>query len=193
MICQHVGRALRTRTLYFLVGISAAFIGGIAPLPASADTDPPQTEHAPGDGIRTHDGNGTHNRNIFSVKSPTNNHGYQHTSTSTAGGMTSIQNALCRHAKVCNITLQVILVTPKQAKKLTREKAATPAPEETETLTPDDTSEDDDECACRCAPRSANRTSYPVKDQANMPLRTKRTSASGSKVHKLSAAAAPRT
>jgi hypothetical protein len=87
---------------------SAAFVWGFAPLPASADPEPAQAQAADHGNF----GNGGRNRNIFSMESPTYNKGYQHTSTSTAGGATSIQNALCRHVKVCHITQNVILNQP---------------------------------------------------------------------------------
>jgi hypothetical protein len=75
-----------------------------ASYPVHADDDRTQADTG-GDHGNGH-GNGTRNRNIFSVRSPTNNHGYQHTSTSTAGGRTSVQNGLCTHVVICNITQQ---------------------------------------------------------------------------------------
>ncbi|MEV7968727.1 hypothetical protein AB0O34_22490 [Sphaerisporangium sp. NPDC088356] len=127
------------------------FIGIIAPSPARALAERPHTHHAARDGggddddrggVRSHDGNGTRNRNIFSVKSPSINRGYQHTSASTAGGATTVQNALCRHAKVCNITLQVIVIAPKKAKKPASKKARE------QDTTDADESGDDDRCCC---------------------------------------------
>jgi hypothetical protein len=59
-----------------------------------------------------HDGNGHHNRNIISVRSPTHNRGYQHTNNSNAGGTNPVQNALCRHVTVCTITQKVNIVQP---------------------------------------------------------------------------------
>ncbi|GAA3838561.1 hypothetical protein GCM10022226_71040 [Sphaerisporangium flaviroseum] len=169
MICQHNGGASGKRSLVvyplLCAFTSIAFALGVSSLPASADADHRKTKrtpHAsrthrggdatdPGGGDSIHDGNGSKNRNIVSVRSPTNNRGYQHTSAETMGGTTSIQNALCRHAKVCNITLKVIVITPDKAKKSkakTVKKAATPPQDEVETLGTDDTC---DEC-CECEP-----------------------------------------
>lgn len=61
-----------------------------------------------------HDGNGHHNRNIISVRSPTKNHGYQHTNNSNAGGTNPVQNALCRHVTVCTISQAVNITQPTQ-------------------------------------------------------------------------------
>lgn len=122
MICQHSGRTPRRKNLAarLLVGVSAStpFVLGSVSLSANADTEPKPTNSID-------HGNGTRNRNIFSMKSPTHNRGYQHTSTSTAGGRTSVQNALCRHVTVCNIRQIVI---PKKGKQPTSE-VRTPPPE----------------------------------------------------------------
>jgi hypothetical protein len=106
MICRHDDdrASRRTRRAVGLLGgvsVSILFVWGSVPLAASADTEPKPTN-------RIDHGNGTRNRNIFSLKSPTHNRGYQHTSTSTAGGRTSVQNALCRHVTECNIRQLVI-------------------------------------------------------------------------------------
>lgn len=74
------------------------------------------------DGGPHHYGNGRHNRNIVSVRSPTHNHGYQHTNNSNAGGTNPTQNALCRHVTVCNVTQKITIVQPE------RPAAPTPAP-----------------------------------------------------------------
>jgi hypothetical protein len=134
MTYQHDGRALRRRNLAvrFLLGASAstAFIWGSVPLPVSADPKPTQndaTDHV-------HYGNGTHNNNIFSAKSPTHTHGYQNTDASTAGGATSIQNAMCRNVKVCNIIQKVTL--PRKAKTATQNKTDTSTPQNSYLLIP---------------------------------------------------------
>jgi hypothetical protein len=133
MMRQHESRELRRRNLAvrFLVGASAsaAFVWGSVPLPASADPEPAQTDTAD----YGHYGNGTHNRNILSMKSPTHNHGYQHTSTSTAGGSTSIQNAMCRYVTVCNISQ---IVTPGKAATATQNKADTFTPQKADAVMP---------------------------------------------------------
>ena len=107
-----------------LLGASAstAFIWGSVPLPAGADPGPTQndtTDHV-------HYGNGTHNNNILSTNSPTHTQGYQNTDTSTAGGATSVQNAMCRNVKVCNIIQKVTL--PRKPETATQNKVDTSTP-----------------------------------------------------------------
>jgi hypothetical protein len=133
MICQSEGRALRRNlAVRFLIGASAAtaFLWSFAPLSASADPEPTQTEITD----ISHGGNGTNNHNSFSVKSPTNNHGYQHTSSSTEGGVTSIQNAMCKNVKVCHITQNFSpvaeTVTPHETETLIAKKAGESSAEE---------------------------------------------------------------
>ncbi|GII89739.1 hypothetical protein Ssi03_77290 [Sphaerisporangium siamense] len=76
-------------------------------------------------------GNGKMNSNMVSTKSPTTNKGMQHTSASTISGATSILNALCKHARVCNITLNVTMAPPEEAKKKVKKvRKAAPAEEE---------------------------------------------------------------
>ena len=65
-------------------------------------------------GHHHHYGNGRHNRNIVSVRSPTHNRGYQHTNNSNAGGTNPVQNALCRHVTVCHVTQQITVVQPER-------------------------------------------------------------------------------
>jgi hypothetical protein len=50
-----------------------------------------------------HNGNGTHNHNAFSIRSPTRNHGVQAISNANAGGVTSSRNALCKRPRFCHI------------------------------------------------------------------------------------------
>lgn len=126
MVCQSL-------TAHVIAGASAstALIWGIALLPASANAAQVQTGLTPRNLVTDHsyDGNGRRNHNIISLRSPTHNHGYQHTSTTTAGGMTSVQNALCRNAPVCNVYQKVIVVPPKKPKAATPKKADTLAPQ----------------------------------------------------------------
>ncbi len=61
-----------------------------------------------------HNGNGHHNRNTISYRSPTHNRGYQHTSNSNAGGMNPVQNALCRHSYICHVTQNITIVRPEK-------------------------------------------------------------------------------
>jgi hypothetical protein len=97
--------------IHHLVAASAAtvFYGGV-------DSRPPRASRRPAaaarDGNHHHDGNGHHNRNIISVRSPTNNRGYQHTSNGNAGGVNPVQNALCRHVTVCTINQKVNIIQP---------------------------------------------------------------------------------
>jgi hypothetical protein len=156
MICHHNGRVLRSKALaaYFLAFASAStiFIGSITPLSADASTSSAQpkrnarsldTDPGP-DGESSYAENGSVNSKTIAVESPTNNHGYQHTSTSTPGGATSIQNALCRRTPVCNITQNVFVVSPEKAREaveatadtITPQEADAAVPEDVETLTP---------------------------------------------------------
>jgi hypothetical protein len=50
-----------------------------------------------------HNGNGTNNRNAFSIRSPTRNGGVQSISNANAGGVSSSRNALCKKTRVCHI------------------------------------------------------------------------------------------
>jgi len=138
MICEPDGRALRRRNTAarLLVGASAstAFMWCHGPLPASADTEPTRTDATD----HGHYGGGARNHNIFSMRSPTHNHGYQHTSTSTAGGSTSVQNGMCRQVRVCIINLKA---APRKAKTETPSKADALAPKKgaAKTLTSENT------------------------------------------------------
>ncbi|GLW11913.1 hypothetical protein Misp01_70410 [Microtetraspora sp. NBRC 13810] len=60
----------------------------------------------------------------MSIGSPTNQTGFQHTSSSSPGGATGIQNALCRGSKVCNINQKVIFITPDTAQQATQNATA---------------------------------------------------------------------
>jgi hypothetical protein len=48
-------------------------------------------------------GNGTHNHNALSIRSPTHNDGVQAISNANAGGAGSSRNALCKRARFCHI------------------------------------------------------------------------------------------
>jgi hypothetical protein len=121
MTCQRHGGPSRKNAIHLLIGVAAPFIWVAVALPASADPKPAGTnsaDHEP-------QGNGTRNRNIFSMRSPTSNRGYQHTSTSAVGGKTSVQNAMCRHVTVCTIGQDVI---PRKVDRPAQHKVATAAP-----------------------------------------------------------------
>ncbi|MEV7806991.1 hypothetical protein AB0O28_28985 [Microbispora sp. NPDC088329] len=62
-----------------------------------------------GDGPRAI-GNGTRNRNIVHLDSPTRNRGHQHTAASTAGGATSVADGFCRGARNCDIRQNIAVV-----------------------------------------------------------------------------------
>jgi hypothetical protein len=142
MTSQQDGRAFRKRNIAvrLLIGasVSTAFLCCSAALPASADPEPIDMNSTE----QGHYGNGTHNRNIYSLKSPTNNHGYQHTTTSTAGGVTNIQNAMCKNVRVCKIIQQVApkaeTAAPNTTETVLPEKVQEPAAEEPETAAPQD-------------------------------------------------------
>jgi hypothetical protein len=167
MVCQNL-------TAHVLAGASAstAFIWGIALLPASANAAHIQAELTPRNLVtdHSHDGNGRRNHNIFSLRSPTHNHGYQHTSTGTVGGMTSIQNALCRHAPVCNIYQKVIVVAPKKPKAATPKKADTFTPQKVDAPAPEEVTTPAPEKVDPPAPEPAPEpVSEPVSEKATAP------------------------
>jgi hypothetical protein len=58
-----------------------------------------------------HNGNGTHNHNALSIRSPTRNSGVQAISNANAGGISSSRNALCKRARTCHIK-QVAFTDP---------------------------------------------------------------------------------
>lgn len=84
--------------------------GGLLILLMSLATVPPAyASTMPAD--INHNGNGTHNHNAFSIRSPTRNSGVQAISNANAGGISSSRNALCKKARVCHIK-QVTFVDP---------------------------------------------------------------------------------
>ncbi|GAA4569432.1 hypothetical protein [Planotetraspora kaengkrachanensis] len=119
MICQRYGRAFgrKTAAAYVVAGVSASavFIGATAPFPAIAaakDPRPAQKTQDPGP-------------EVMSAKSANELNGRQNTSTTTTSGATSVQNALCRNARICNITQKVVVIAP------------TPTPMPTPTVIPE--------------------------------------------------------
>jgi hypothetical protein len=50
-----------------------------------------------------HNGNGWHNHNAFSIRSPTRNEGIQPVSNANAGGVTHTRNAFCKRVRFCRI------------------------------------------------------------------------------------------
>jgi hypothetical protein len=104
--------------IHHLVAASAAtaFYGGV---PAHTDrwnrwARAARTPAAAARDGNHHDGNGRRNRNVISVRSPTRNHGYQHTNNGNAGGMNPVQNALCRNVTVCTINQKVDVIQPER-------------------------------------------------------------------------------
>lgn len=91
---------------------STAFITGVAPMGAAADNGHGRAERnvvrAPGG---EQPGNAQGDRSV--TGGSTRNHGYQHTSANTSGGSSNVQNALCRRARVCNITQHVTIAGPR--------------------------------------------------------------------------------
>jgi hypothetical protein len=130
MICQRYGRALGRKTLaaYVVAGVcaSAVFIGALAPFPASADAKDPRPVRKTADP----------GPDVLSATSSNGLYGRQNTSTTTTAGATSVQNALCRNARVCNITQKVIVVSPEKAVEVTPTPTPTMTPEVAVTPTP---------------------------------------------------------
>ncbi len=59
-----------------------------------------------------HNGNGTHNHNALSIRSPTRNSGYQAISNANAGGVSSSRNASCRWRSRCVIHQREVIFPP---------------------------------------------------------------------------------
>lgn len=114
-------------TLYLGAYTATAVVLGMIWLPAYANAAQPAgnvattlvTDH-------TNSGNGHHNRNTVSVRSPVHNRGYQHSSNSNAGGVNDVQNALCSHATVCNVTQKVTVITPERTTRQTLQRVEPP-------------------------------------------------------------------
>jgi hypothetical protein len=130
MICQRYGSALRRKTIaaYIVAGVSASavFIGALAPSPANADAKDPRPVRKAGDP----------GPEVLTAESSNGLYGRQNTSTTTTAGATSVQNALCRNSKVCNITQKVIVVSPEKAVEITPTPKPAVTPEVVVTPTP---------------------------------------------------------
>lgn len=103
-------RERAARRLAAACGTSLLAAGLAAPSAAAAPA-----AGRPGRSARADDtqgGSGRHNNNTFAVRSPTRNQGYQHTNSGNAGGENSVQNALCRGARVCHVTQYVTIIQP---------------------------------------------------------------------------------
>ncbi|MEV1176721.1 hypothetical protein [Nonomuraea sp. NPDC049784] len=113
-------------------------MGCLTPLSADATTSSVQPKHkAKSLDIDSDADGGSVNSKTISVESPTNNQGNQHTSTSTPGGTTSVQNALCRRTPVCRITQKVIVVAPGKAKETVQSAESTATPQEADPPEPE--------------------------------------------------------
>ncbi|MEU6409852.1 hypothetical protein [Microbispora sp. NPDC046933] len=118
MTCRRGGGAFLTGRIagLLLAGTSAstALVTGVAPLGAAADNGHGRADRAARN-VATTQGKDPRDRpgDKLSVAGATRNHGYQHTSTNTAGGSSNVQNALCRRARVCNITQHVTIAGPR--------------------------------------------------------------------------------
>ncbi|MEN3534490.1 hypothetical protein AAH991_05180 [Microbispora sp. ZYX-F-249] len=135
MTCRRGGGAFSGRLAGFLlVGTSAAtaLVTAVGALGAAADNG-----HGRGDraerNVVAPTGKDPRNRpgTRLSVEGTTHNRGYQHTSANTAGGSSNVQNALCRHSRVCNITQHVTVTGPRE----TEQPASRPTPVPTVTVT----------------------------------------------------------
>ncbi|WP_432866148.1 hypothetical protein [Microbispora rosea] len=117
MTCRRGGGAFLTGRIagLLLAGTSAStvFVTGVVPLGAAADNGHGRTDRAVRN-VATTQGKDPQDRprDKLSVSGDTHNRGYQHTSTNTAGGSSNVQNALCRRARVCNITQHVTVAGP---------------------------------------------------------------------------------
>ncbi|GIH60215.1 hypothetical protein [Microbispora siamensis] len=138
MTCRRGGGVFLTGRIagLLLAGTSAstAFITGVAPLGAAADNGHGRADRAERN-VATSQGRDPRDRpgDKLSVSGATRNHGYQHTSTNTAGGSSNVQNALCRRSRVCNITQHVTVAGPRVT--VTPAPRATPVPTVTVTVT----------------------------------------------------------
>ncbi|WP_156080753.1 hypothetical protein [Microbispora rosea] len=117
MTCRRGGGAFLTGRIagLLLAGTSAStvFVTGVVPVGAAADNGHGRTDRAVRN-VATTQGKDPQDRprDKLSVSGDTHNRGYQHTSTNTAGGSSNVQNALCRRARVCNITQHVTVAGP---------------------------------------------------------------------------------
>ncbi|KAA9378805.1 hypothetical protein F5972_11165 [Microbispora cellulosiformans] len=55
-------------------------------------------------------GNGTRDRNVVFLDSPTHSRGHQHTRASTAGGASNVEDGFCRRVTNCDIRQNLTVV-----------------------------------------------------------------------------------
>ncbi|MEU7696454.1 hypothetical protein OHB01_09130 [Microbispora hainanensis] len=89
--------------LFAVVLVAAAAAQALLTAPAYA-----RAGRGDGDGP-TSVGNGTRNRNIVNLHSPTRNRGHQHTAASTAGGATNVEDGFCRRTRNCDIKQNIVV------------------------------------------------------------------------------------
>ncbi|MEU6429827.1 hypothetical protein ABZ860_28375 [Microbispora sp. NPDC046973] len=99
----HSCGASRRVPLFAVVLVAAAAAHVLLTTPADA-----RAGREDGDGPVSA-GNGTRNRNIVYLDSPTRNRGHQHTAASTAGGATSVADGFCRRARHCDIRQNIVV------------------------------------------------------------------------------------
>lgn len=143
MTCRRGGGAFLTGRIagLLLAGTSAStvFVTGVVPLGAAADNGHGRADRVVRN-VATTQGKDPQDRprDKLSVSGDTHNRGYQHTSTNTAGGSSNVQNALCRHSRVCNITQHVTVAGPTMSPAPSapaRTPGAKPTPVPTVTVT----------------------------------------------------------
>lgn len=114
-----VNEASTTQHL-IIIAASIGLVCGLTGRSVHATPNPVNSDHV---------GNGTKNRNILYAASPTSNHGYQHTNNSNAGGLNSVLNTLCKRARTCHVTQNLIIKIERPARKgTTSPRQATTAP-----------------------------------------------------------------
>ncbi|WP_405087646.1 hypothetical protein [Microbispora sp. NBC_01389] len=86
----------------------AAVTQALFAVPAAAAGRP--AEDPPGGRGPATVGNGTRNRNVVFLDSPSRSRGHQHTSASTAGGATSVEDGFCRRVTNCSIRQNLTVV-----------------------------------------------------------------------------------
>lgn len=67
-------------------------------------------EDPPGGRGPTSIGNGTRDRNVVFLDSPTHSRGHQHTRASTAGGASNVEDGFCRRVTNCDIRQNLTVV-----------------------------------------------------------------------------------
>jgi hypothetical protein len=82
----------------------------VALLAPGAEASPTARSVIAGD--KNHVGNGAHNHNALSIRSPTFNTGFQPISNANAGGVTNSRHAFCKKVRFCKIHQSGAIVFP---------------------------------------------------------------------------------